>query len=147
MKKLLQKLQEMLENSDSSAESSINIDHAAAVLMVEVMAADDEFGDVEADTIKQLLVDHFQMTESEAQQLLAESQQSHHEAHDLYDYTNVVNKHYKPAQKFELLKSLWKVAYADGSLDRYEEHMIRKLAELLHMPHTQFIKAKLEVLG
>ena len=37
----------------------------------------------------------------------------------------------------------WKVAKADNVIDKYEEHRIRKLSELLYINHTEFIKAKI----
>ena len=53
-----------------------------------------------------------------------------------------INKHYSREQKTELLEQLWRVAFADGKLDKYEEHLVRKLAELLHVPHTRFVATK-----
>lgn len=144
MKNLVARWRAALDGPDSDYSTAISLEHAAAVLLVEVMAADDEFDDVESETIRQSLIRHFHLSTEEADQLLAESEQSHHETHDLYEFTNVVNGEFQAPQKFELLKSMWKVAYADGVIDRYEEHMIRKLAELLHLSHSDFIRARLE---
>ncbi len=121
-----------------------SIEHAAAVLMVEIMHADHHWDDVEADKIIRLLKDAFQFTEQDARDTLTEAKNSVEEANDLYYFTRVVNEHYNMPQKEVLIKSLWKVAYADNEVDRYEEHMIRKVAELLYVPHSRFIKAKLD---
>ena len=123
---------------------SLDIQHAAAALMVEVMAADNDWDDVESSRIKALLVITLSLSEAEAEQILAEASDKQKKANDLYQFTSVVNEHYDNEQKFELLKQLWLVAYADGQVDRYEEHMIRKLSELLHLAHSQFIRAKIE---
>ena len=122
----------------------MDINHAAAALMVEIMAADDEWDDVEAQRIKELLNDTLSVTEQEADALLAEAREKREEAHDLYQFTSVVNEHYSNEQKYQLLIQLWSVAYADGQIDRYEEHMLRRLSELLHLAHSQFIRAKIE---
>ena len=50
-------------------------------------------------------------------------------------------------EKFVLIKTLWRVAAADGDIHRYEDHLIRRIADLLYVPHSDFIRAKLEVLG
>ena len=83
------------------------------------------------------------MTQAEAQEILGEAANKQQSANDLYQFTSVVNEHYDNYQKFELLKQLWIVVYADAQVDRYEEHMIRKLSDLLHLPHSQFIRAKI----
>ncbi|MEZ5480225.1 MAG: TerB family tellurite resistance protein [Thiolinea sp.] len=132
-----------IETADSTpAAPDTNL--AAAALMVEIMAADDELDEVETSRIKQLLVSVLQLPEHEVGELFAAARQTQREAHDLFHLTSVINEHYQPEQKYALLKALWQVAYADGHLDRYEEHMIRKLADLLYLTHTQFIQAKLE---
>jgi uncharacterized tellurite resistance protein B-like protein len=39
---------------------------------------------------------------------------------------------------------MWKVAYADGSVDKYEAHIIRRISDLIHLPNSQFVRAKQE---
>ncbi len=130
-------------NTTDSATTPPSIHHAAAALMVEVMAADDEWNDAEEARIRQLLSSTLSLPQPEVDAVVTEARQTQQQAHDLFHLTAVVNKHYTPEQKYALLKALWEVAYADGRLDHYEEHIIRKLAELLYLTHTQFIQAKL----
>ena len=120
-----------------------DIQHAAAALMVEVMVADHDWDDMEKETIHELLIGNLNLTQAEAKDILDEATTKQQSANDLYQFTSVVNEHYDNDQKFELLKQLWLVAYADAQVDRYEEHMIRKLADLLHLGHSQFIRAKI----
>lgn len=120
-----------------------DIQHAAAALMVEVMVADHDWDDMEKEKIHELLIGNLNLTQAEAKDILDEATTKQQSANDLYQFTSVVNEHYDNDQKFELLKQLWSVAYADAQVDRYEEHMIRKLADLLHMAHSQFIRAKI----
>lgn len=120
-----------------------DINQAAAALMVEVMAADDNWDEAEAEQIKHLLSNTLNLPKTEVEAAFTAAKQTQREAHDLFHLTSVINQHYTPEQKYALLKALWEVAYADGRLDHYEEHMIRKLAELLYLTHTQFIQAKL----
>ncbi len=120
-----------------------DIQHAAAALMVEVMVADHDWDDMEVEKIHGLLINNLHLSEEEAREILEEATNKQQSANDLYQFTSVVNDHYDNDQKFELLKQLWMVAYADAQVDRYEEHMIRKLADLLHLGHSQFIRAKI----
>ena len=66
------------------------------------------------------------------------------ESTSLYEFTRVINDYYSAEQKLELVASMWAVAYADGDLDKYEEHLIRQVAELTYVPHQEYIRLKLE---
>lgn len=123
---------------------TVDINHAAAALMVEIMAADHQWDDIEAQQIKTLLNSQLGITEQEADEILEEASEKQKSAHDLYQFTSVINEHYNNDQKYQLLKQLWMVAFADGQIDRYEEHMIRKLSDLLHLPHSKFIQTKID---
>ena len=98
----------------------------------------------EASQIKALLNNQLGIDDAEVDEILQEASERQKSAHDLYQFTSVINDQYNHDQKYQLLKQLWLVAFADGQIDRYEEHMIRKLSELLHLAHSQFIRAKIE---
>jgi len=121
-----------------------DINHAAAALMIEIMAADNEWSDIEAKEIAKLLHTQLNVSIDEVDDIINEARESQKQANDLFQFTKVVNAQYNNDQKYALLVQLWRVAYADGQIDRYEEHMLRKLADLLHLAHSQFIKAKIE---
>ena len=65
------------------------------------------------------------------------------EAISLYEFTRVINDHYSAEQKLRLIDAMWSVAYADNDLDKYEEHLIRQVAELTYVPHSDYIQSKL----
>ncbi len=65
----------------------------------------------------------------------------------LNDFTDVINEKFDADHKFVLMERLWKVACADDRLDKYEEYTIRKIADLLHVPHRKFIQAKHNATG
>ena len=102
-----------LADSQETAQTP-SIEHAAAVLMVEIMRADDHWHDLEQDTIIELLGNTFAFSKEEAQALFNEARQSVEHANDLYYFTRVVNQHFSITQKEALIKNLWKVAYADN---------------------------------
>ena len=57
----------------------------------------------------------------------------------------MINQHYTQTEKAQLVEMLWEVAFADAEMEKYEEHLLRKLSDLLYVPHAEFIRAKLGV--
>jgi len=115
---------------------------AVAALLFEMMRMDEETTDQEYETVGKILTERFELSEAETARLIALAEEEAADVTDYYQFTALINKHFSPRQKGELLEQLWRVAYADGHLDKYEEHLVRKLAELLHVPHSRFIAAK-----
>jgi len=115
---------------------------AAAALLVEIMNADDNLSDKEAESIKSILFDTLYLTEEVASELLATAKKQVNDANDLFQFTEVINANYSQEEKVSLIESLWKVAYSDKQLDKYEEHMIRKISDLLYVSHSDFIKTR-----
>ncbi|MEK9871102.1 MAG: TerB family tellurite resistance protein, partial [Gammaproteobacteria bacterium] len=65
-------------------------------------------------------------------------------AHDLYQFTQLINDHFQYAEKEDLIFSMWQVAYADGHIEAIEDHIIRRVAGLVHLDHADFIRLKLK---
>ncbi|MDB4837082.1 TerB family tellurite resistance protein [Marinomonas sp.] len=125
-------------------EQQISYQKAVAALLMEVMLADHEVDESEEAEIKRFLRDASDLGD-DIDTLYNQTKIGVQEANDLYQFTKVVNSVASVEQKMELLKGLWRVALADGDLDSYEDHRIRRISELLLMPHSEFIQAKLFV--
>jgi uncharacterized tellurite resistance protein B-like protein len=117
---------------------------AAAALMFEVMRADAMLDEREQARVRELLQSGFDLQGEALDALEALAVQEVEQATDLYQFTALVNDHYGPEQRIVLIRNLWAVAWADGEVDRFEDHLIRRVAELLHVRHRDFIAAKLE---
>ncbi|HAD08915.1 MAG TPA: hypothetical protein DCF62_05500 [Porticoccaceae bacterium] len=128
--------------NDSDAPRHTRAQIAAAALFVEVMVIDARTAPEEENTIKNLLKRQFGLSATEAEELLNLARQEVGEATSLYQFTGLVNEQFSASEKFDLLTQIWQVALADGLLDKYEEGLIRRLADLLHIDHSQYIKAK-----
>lgn len=115
---------------------------AAAALLVEIMNADHSLSADESETIKSILFDTLFITADVAEELLATAKAQVHEATDLFQFTEVINTNYSYEEKVSLIESLWKVAYSDKQLDKYEEHMVRRIADLLYVSHSDFMQTK-----
>jgi uncharacterized tellurite resistance protein B-like protein len=118
---------------------------AAAALLLEVAWADHEISDEELALIEEHLQSQFGLSEAEVDELVAESRRAHEESVGLYHYTRTINDAWTEEQRFSLVMALWRLALANDELHRYEEHTIRKIAELLYLSHERFIEAKLRV--
>ena len=116
---------------------------ATAVLLVEVMRADASLGDAERDSVLATLRSRFTLTDDEADRLLELAHHTAHHAVDFHAYTSALNEQLDHPQKVQLLEDMWAVAYADGRLAAHEQHVMWRIADLLHVPHGAYINAKL----
>jgi uncharacterized tellurite resistance protein B-like protein len=117
---------------------------AAAALLIETARADFTQDGAEEAAMEALLCSTLQLDRREVKELVALAESRVNEATSLYEFTRVINDHYNAEQKLQLIDAMWVVAYADGNLDKYEEHLIRQVAELTYVPHQDYIRSKLE---
>jgi uncharacterized tellurite resistance protein B-like protein len=115
---------------------------AAAALLVEMARQDDQVDCVEISAIKHALRTQFELEADECDELLALAEKEVADAVDYYQFTSLVSKQFTPEQKIKIIELLWSVAHADAKLDALEEHMVRKIADLIHVSQKDFIKAK-----
>ncbi|WNC71636.1 TerB family tellurite resistance protein [Thalassotalea psychrophila] len=130
---------------DTVVNNTLSLEIATAVLLFEVMRADHKYEDEEKVKLIELLQHHFQLDKSEVNDVLALAEDESHHANDFYRYTTLINEQYELSDRIKIVELLWQVAYADGHLDVIEEHIIRRIADLLHLRHGEFIQCKLKV--
>ncbi len=83
---------------------------------------------------------------SEAEQLLHFALAEQQESTSLHPMTHWAAKNLNREQRAALVKELWKVVLADGQIDPWEEALMRKLCDLMHVPHSVYIQTKLAVM-
>ena len=110
--------------------------------MIEVLHADHAIEKAELDTLHGVLQDSFALSRTEAKNLVRLAEEERRDAHDYYQFTSLINEFYTQKQKRELITRLWQMAYADSTVHKLEEHLVRKLADLLHVPHSAFMQSK-----
>ena len=140
----LQKFFDLYLNKDIKAEIPLQrrLQMASAALMVEMLHVDEQVTTEEDEKLRLLLAQRFNLDSSEIEALIDLAHNEKHEATDYYQFTSLLNNHYSQQQKIDLVEDLWQLAYADHELDKYEEHLLRRLAELLHVPHQDYIRTK-----
>ena len=123
--------------------SEISLEIACSVLLCEVMLADGQLEASEQNKLSTILSKKFQLSNEEVKDIIQRSLTICENATDFYQFTSKINDNYSTEQRIAMLELLWKVAYADGELASIEEHIIRKIADLLHLRHSEYIQTKL----
>jgi uncharacterized tellurite resistance protein B-like protein len=116
---------------------------ATAVLLVEVMRADAEFDAAERAEVLAALRDKFKLSDDEAARLVELAQQTAQGSSDFFQFTSKINDSFDMEDKVRMVEHLWRVAYADGVLNAHENHLMRRVSDLLHVPHGAYINAKM----
>ena len=134
----------LLDLFRTEAQSELQIDPplAAAVLMFEVVWADHEISDAEVAMMTDLLAQQFDLHDQRVAEIITESKISHDESVGVFPFTRVINENLSEEQKYQVIKSMWTIALVDNELDVLEEHTIRRVADLIYLPHARFIAAK-----
>ena len=116
---------------------------AVALLLLDVARADTEITVEERQVARQLLERFFPISSDQAQTLVDAAQHAAEQATSLYPFTSVIKRECDLDERTRIVEMLWKVSSADGRIDAHEEHLVRKVADLLYVPHARFIQAKL----
>lgn len=119
---------------------------ATAALLMEMARADFAASAEEREHVLALLRKEFALSAHEAERVAGLGVDAADAAVSLYDFTRTLDQALSTEDKIRIIEMLWQVAYADRMLDKYEEHLMRKLADLLHLSHRQLIQAKHRVL-
>lgn len=139
-------LKRLFEAPDQ-APSEQDLRLAGALLLLEVAYADFSLGQCERDAFKTSLAKRFALSGKELKDLVDQAMRQHNVNVSLHEQVSLINDRYDAVAKRQLVRDLWDIAYADGILEPHEEAVIRRLADLLYVPHRDFIRTKLEASG
>ncbi len=118
---------------------------ATCVVLLEVAGADNEFSQEECQRILAALRERFDLSQDEAEELIKTAEQRRDETFDLWQFTNQINESCTKEEKLQVIEEVWRVIYADNTLDGHEDYLVHKLAKLLNLTHPQLIDAKMKV--
>jgi uncharacterized tellurite resistance protein B-like protein len=130
-----------LAADESGGEHSLQL--AVGLLLLDVARADMEISPEERHVARQLLERFFPVSPAQAQVLVDAAQREAEQATSLYPFTRLINRECNLEERTRIVGMLWKVSSADGRIDAHEEHLVRKVADLLYVPHARFIQEKL----
>jgi len=117
---------------------------AAMVLMLEVAWSDHNIEIAEEQTILMAIRTSFDLTEEEAKNRLVDAKALHLESVGSYEFTTLINNQLSYEEKTQIIQTLWKISNSDQHIDQWEEHAIRKIADLLYIDHQDFIDTKIK---
>ena len=115
---------------------------ATAALLAEVMRLDGQ-AEGERTAVLAAVRTRFALTDAEADALVALAEAEAREAVDYYEFTSLINREFGREDRIRIIELMWQVAYADATLSAHEQHVIRKIADLLYIGHGDYIAAKL----
>jgi len=127
--------------SEERPEASLEL--ATAALLIEVSRADFDVSEEERASIEEQVRKSFGLTEEQTREIVVLAEEEVARAVSLYEFTRLVDKRFTPDQKRHIIGLLWEVALSDERIEGREEHLIRKVATLLHVPHEAFIAEKI----
>ena len=141
---MLKTLQSLFFPDRPATEATLEtrLDAAVAILLMEVARADFDIADEELAVIRRTLIDDFAMSPGDADELVRHAASEVDDSTGLFPFVRVLNERLDPGQKREVIETLWRVAYADAGKHHLEESIIRQIADLLYVPHSEFIRAR-----
>lgn len=144
---MLNKLSDFLSTIIPSAGVESRPEHtlqlATAVLLIEVMRSDADNTDEEQDTILNILKQRFQLADAEVAQLSELGHRTAKAANDLHQFTSLINRELEMSEKVRIIEYMWQVAYADGKISAHENHLMRRIVDLLHIPLGDNVAARM----
>lgn len=148
---MLQRIMRFFDATPSPQEQEVDpserVRVATCALLVEMAQADDDFSEVEKGRIIEILRRHYGLAKEDARELMELAQEELRDSVHLWRFTRLINENYSMEDKIQVIEMVWRVIYADGKLDRYEDHLVHRLANLLNLTHKQLIDAKVRVLS
>jgi uncharacterized tellurite resistance protein B-like protein len=132
------------DNAEANIEHQLNL--AAAALLLEMSAQDQQVSEEEIATVRQALLAHLDVSEHELEELYQLAQEEKQQATDYHQFTRLIAEHYEQDKKVHLVELLWRVAFADSELDKYEEQMVRKICDLIYVSHKDYLQTKHRVM-
>ena len=133
------------QKSDEPEGRKQGLNLVAAALMMEVARADFREDVVENERIFELLKQTFSLSPEETELLMEHAGEEVDESVSLYEFTRLINDRLDQEEKRLVIRLMWQVAFADTNLHRYEEHVIRKVAELIYLPTAELLRLRHEV--
>lgn len=128
------------ESPKANAERPLQL--ATAALLVEMTRADHKVTDEERQAVDRALSEAFDLTPEETRELVTLAESELRGSASLFQFTHLIDKQFPLEKKIVIVEMLWRVAYSDACKDHHEEHLVRKIADLLHVPHSAFIRAR-----
>jgi len=146
IKRLFSQVVETITSTDSTEAGAQNRESAlrlaTAILMLDVARADDVFDESEFDRALKLIETHFDLPPEEAAQLVNLANEKAEDLISVHEFTQLLHEHLDEDEKAHVIALLWQIAYADGRLDKYEDSLVLKISDLIHVSRGRVMRLK-----
>jgi uncharacterized tellurite resistance protein B-like protein len=136
-----------LDERSLEKDNTLKVGVATCALFLEMAHIDGEFDERERAHILHILKKQFAFSEEQVASIMKAANEELEGSIDLWRFTSLINENYTVAEKIQVIEEVWRIAYADGHLDKHEDYLVHKMADLLRLTHKQLIDAKLRVLA
>jgi len=134
-------IQPAAQDRDDKSEHALQL--ATAALLIELTRADFKVDDRERQMVEEAIKRVFDLSSEETLELISLAEEETEKSNSLYEFTHLIDRGFPAERKQHIVELLWRVAFSDEQIEMHEEHLIRKVAKLLHVYHEEFIAAKL----
>ena len=139
----LNKLKAWFDREDEeSGPTEDDLRLATVALLVEMARADFEDDPKEQKAILDILRVHYSVSSEEAKSLFESAEARVDESVSLHEFTNKLHKQLNANDKNKIVRMMWEVALSDGEIDKHEDHLVRKVADLLYVNHSDLVRLK-----
>lgn len=146
---MFKRIMSLLQADDAPAKEKRfeRVQVATCALLMEVAHSDGHYQSVEAKIVHELLANTFNLSPATVTELIDYSHQHRQDSADLFQFAREINTHFSRDEKADVMEGVWRVIYADGTLDKFEDALARQLATLLRLDHQDVIERKMKVLN
>ena len=134
------------ESSQAKDENQHDVRVAVCALLVEMAKIDETFTSDEMAKIISILKEKYGLSSDDADELISVAEKELDGSIDYWQFARLINNNYSTEEKIDIIEMLWRIVFVDEKMDKYENHLMHKLAELLRLSHQQLIEAKIKVL-
>ena len=117
---------------------------ASTCLLLSIANADDNIDDTEVAIIDEIIQDFFDLDKNQTQEVINEARKSLKESTDYFSYGKKLNENFSLSDKIDFISCIFEVAYSDGEYHYLEEHMIKKIANMLHIENKDLMNVKMD---
>lgn len=133
-------LQPASTSGNTDSERALRL--ATAALLIETSRADFDVNDSERETVVDAVKRIFSLSDQETAELIQLAEKEADDATSLYQFTSLIDRHFSVEQKRHMLEMMWRIAFADEHKDKHEEHLVRKVTDLLHLTEVDFARTR-----
>jgi uncharacterized tellurite resistance protein B-like protein len=118
---------------------------ATCALLMEMAEIDGEFTAREREEILTLLKTNYGLSDEHATALMEAAAAELKDSIDLWRFAKLINRNYSVEEKMKVIETIWQLVYSDERLDKHEDYLMHKMAQLLRLSHRQLMDAKMNV--